>query len=248
MLRNWWRISVRAGVERRRVNVNGQPGAEFLDPDGEADRCPHPRYRHRPDPGDPLDRQPGEARPPRPSGRRERADLPDARVGQSTVAVGFASRKPRISSATRAEPAITLTKSEVLGGPALERVVAVGLVGGHHGVATVSERSGAQASVSSRRPVGRVARATRASGEMPAHRSNGEAKARAGRGPDGRSFSLSGTQETRGRRPRRRVVWRLLGRREGPRPPSLPRSPTRRGLSRALPPGRTSPSRAARPP
>jgi len=34
MLRNWWRISVRIGIELRRVNVNGQPGAEFLDPDG----------------------------------------------------------------------------------------------------------------------------------------------------------------------------------------------------------------------
>jgi RNA polymerase sigma-70 factor (TIGR02957 family) len=34
MLRSWWRISVRIGIELRRVNVNGQPGAEFLDPDG----------------------------------------------------------------------------------------------------------------------------------------------------------------------------------------------------------------------
>jgi RNA polymerase sigma factor (sigma-70 family) len=33
-LRNWWRISVRIGIELRRVNVNGQPGAEFLDPYG----------------------------------------------------------------------------------------------------------------------------------------------------------------------------------------------------------------------
>ena len=35
MLRNWWRILVRiADIELRRVNVNGQPGAEFRDPDG----------------------------------------------------------------------------------------------------------------------------------------------------------------------------------------------------------------------
>jgi RNA polymerase sigma-70 factor (TIGR02957 family) len=34
LLRNWWRLLVRVGIELRRVNVNGQPGAEFLDPDG----------------------------------------------------------------------------------------------------------------------------------------------------------------------------------------------------------------------
>ena len=35
MIGNWWRISVHvAGLELRRVNVNGQPGVEFLDPDG----------------------------------------------------------------------------------------------------------------------------------------------------------------------------------------------------------------------
>ena len=34
MLRNWWQISVRIGIELRRVNVNGRPGAEFLDLDG----------------------------------------------------------------------------------------------------------------------------------------------------------------------------------------------------------------------
>jgi RNA polymerase sigma-70 factor (ECF subfamily) len=35
MLRNWWRTLVRiADIELRRVNVNGQPGVEFLDPDG----------------------------------------------------------------------------------------------------------------------------------------------------------------------------------------------------------------------
>jgi RNA polymerase sigma-70 factor (TIGR02957 family) len=35
MLRNWWRTLVRiAGIELRRVTVNGQPGAEFLDPEG----------------------------------------------------------------------------------------------------------------------------------------------------------------------------------------------------------------------
>ena len=35
LLRNWWQLTVRAGdVEVRRVSVNGQPGAEFLDRDG----------------------------------------------------------------------------------------------------------------------------------------------------------------------------------------------------------------------
>ena len=35
LLRNWWQLAVRAGgVEVRRVSVNGQPGAEFLDRDG----------------------------------------------------------------------------------------------------------------------------------------------------------------------------------------------------------------------
>jgi RNA polymerase sigma-70 factor (TIGR02957 family) len=35
LLRNWWQLAVRTGgVDVRRVSVNGQPGAEFLDRDG----------------------------------------------------------------------------------------------------------------------------------------------------------------------------------------------------------------------
>jgi RNA polymerase sigma factor (sigma-70 family) len=35
MLGNWWRLTTRvAGIQLRRVSVNGQPGAEFLDPEG----------------------------------------------------------------------------------------------------------------------------------------------------------------------------------------------------------------------
>jgi len=35
MLRNWGRLAERiGGLQLRRVTVNGQPGAEFLDPDG----------------------------------------------------------------------------------------------------------------------------------------------------------------------------------------------------------------------
>ena len=35
MLRNWGRLAERiGGLQVRRVTVNGQPGAEFLDPDG----------------------------------------------------------------------------------------------------------------------------------------------------------------------------------------------------------------------
>jgi RNA polymerase sigma-70 factor (TIGR02957 family) len=35
MLGNWWRLTTRvAGIRLRRVSVNGQPGAEFLDPEG----------------------------------------------------------------------------------------------------------------------------------------------------------------------------------------------------------------------
>jgi RNA polymerase sigma factor (sigma-70 family) len=34
MLGNWWRLTTRvAGIQLRRVSVNGQPGAEFLDPE-----------------------------------------------------------------------------------------------------------------------------------------------------------------------------------------------------------------------
>jgi RNA polymerase sigma-70 factor (TIGR02957 family) len=34
MLRSWWLLLVRIGIGLRRVSVNGQPGAEFFDPDG----------------------------------------------------------------------------------------------------------------------------------------------------------------------------------------------------------------------
>jgi RNA polymerase sigma-70 factor (ECF subfamily) len=34
LLGNWWRLSEKVGAYSRRVLVNGQPGAQFLDPDG----------------------------------------------------------------------------------------------------------------------------------------------------------------------------------------------------------------------
>ena len=54
------------GVELRRVDVNGQPGAESCDADGRLIGVMALDIADGQDPGDPLDRQPGQARASRP--------------------------------------------------------------------------------------------------------------------------------------------------------------------------------------
>jgi hypothetical protein len=62
-LRAWTRQGLRSvGLELRETVVNGQPGAMFIDSDGGVFGVMGARHRRRPDPGDPLDRQPRQAR------------------------------------------------------------------------------------------------------------------------------------------------------------------------------------------
>ena len=62
-----------AGFSCGGSTVNGQPGAEYLDADGKLIGVMSLDIAEGQDPGDPLDRQSGEARPPRPGGGRKGA-------------------------------------------------------------------------------------------------------------------------------------------------------------------------------